>query len=94
VVNTYSSQPIHSGPAARPLTHLSALRCRIEPYLIKAAPGAPLAGASARPLPWRARPARADPHVTDHALNQLAHQACPVPHAVVVLWSMSSPRAA
>jgi hypothetical protein len=37
-------------------------------------------------VPWKARPARADPDVTDYALNQLALPACPVLHAAVVLW--------
>src|SRR5436190_21495886 len=38
-----------------------ALRCRIMPYWIKAAPAAPLARRQRRALPWKARPAHAGP---------------------------------
>jgi len=42
----------------------SAIRCRIMPYLIKAAPqAAPRAGASARPLPCEGRPGARRPQL-------------------------------
>jgi hypothetical protein len=46
-----------------------------SPSLIKAPQAAPRAGASARPLPWEARPARAGPTALPLLINEVPQQA-------------------